>query len=117
MLGKPPLRGAVISVDQLECRPAGRAMSATRTRRSPAYYVYIVRCADGSLYTGLARDPEERVALHNAGRGAKYTCSRRPVALVYQEAAESRSDALKRESEIKHWRRARKDALIAGQRA
>ena len=92
-------------------------MSATRTLRSPAYYVYIVRCADGSLFTGLARDPQERVAVHHAGRGAKYTCSRRPVALVYQEAAESRSDALKRESEIKHWRRARKDALIAGQRA
>ena len=81
---------------------------------SNVYYVYIVRCADGSLYTGLARDPAERVAVHNAGRGAKYTFSRRPVALVYQEAVESRSDALKRESQIKNWSRARKDALIAG---
>ena len=81
---------------------------------SPVYYVYIVRCADGSLYTGLARDPEERVAVHNAGRGAKYTFSRRPVALVYQEAVESRSDALKREAEIKNWSRAKKHALIAG---
>ncbi len=77
------------------------------------YYVYIVRCADGSLYTGFARDPEERVAVHNAGRGAKYTFSRRPVALVYREAVESLSDALKRESQIKSWSRARKDALIS----
>jgi putative endonuclease len=53
------------------------------------------------------------VAVHNAGRGAKYTFSRRPVALVYQEAVESLSDALKRESQIKKWSRARKDALFS----
>ena len=90
------------------------AEGALRLIAVSMYYVYIVRCADGSLYTGLARDPQQRVAVHNAGRGAKYTSSRRPVALVYQEAVKSRSDALKREAQIKNWRRARKDALIAG---
>jgi predicted GIY-YIG superfamily endonuclease len=90
------------------------AEGALRLIAVSMYYVYIVRCADGSLYTGLARDPQQRVAVHNAGRGAKYTSSRRPVALVYQEAVKSLSDALKREAQIKNWRRARKDALIAG---
>jgi len=98
-------------------RSARRAANATRTNvnhTAPVYYVYIVRCADGSLYTGLARHPEERVAVHNAGRGAKYTFASRPVALVYQEAVDSLSDALKRESQIKNLSRAKKDALIAG---
>ena len=76
------------------------------------YFVYIVRCADASLYTGFARDPEERVAVHNRGKGAKYTASRLPVTLVYQEPCESRSGALKRECEIKTWSRTRKEALI-----
>jgi putative endonuclease len=50
------------------------------------HYVYIVRCADGTLYTGYARDPRARQRAHNTGRGAKYTAGRRPVRLVYQEA-------------------------------
>lgn len=76
------------------------------------YFVYIVRCADGSLYTGYARDPRERIATHNAGKGAKYTASRLPVDLVYSEPCESLSMALKREIEIKRWTRARKEALL-----
>ena len=78
------------------------------------YFVYIVRCADGTLYTGLARNPEERIKVHNAGKGAKYTRSRVPVALVYVEPCESRSAALKRERELKAWSRAKKEGLIAG---
>lgn len=74
----------------------------------------MVRCADGTLYTGFARDPVARVLVHNAGKGAKYTRSRLPVALVYTEPCESRSAALKRECQIKPWSRAKKDALIAG---
>ena len=50
------------------------------------HFVYIVRCADGTLYTGYARDPRARERTHNSGRGAKYTAGRRPVRLVYQEA-------------------------------
>ena len=74
----------------------------------------MVRCADGTLYTGFARDPEERVTVHNDGKGAKYTRSRRPVALVYVEQCESLSAALKRERQLKPWSRAKKEALIAG---
>ena len=58
------------------------------------WHVYIVRCADASLYTGIAKDIDARIALHNVGRGAKYTRARLPVVLVYQEAAIDRSAAL-----------------------
>ena len=74
----------------------------------------MVRCADGTLYTGFARDPVARAAVHNAGKGAKYTRSRLPVTLVYTEPCKSRSAALKRECQIKPWRRMQKEALIAG---
>jgi predicted GIY-YIG superfamily endonuclease len=77
------------------------------------HFVYLVRCADGTLYTGYARDPEARASIHNAGRGARYTASRLPVTLVYSESCESKSAALKREHEVKRWPRARKEALVA----
>jgi putative endonuclease len=81
---------------------------------SEAWQVYIVRCADGSLYTGIARDLERRIAEHNAdkGQGASYTRSRRPVRLVYREPAADRSAASKREYQIKQLSRAEKLALI-----
>lgn len=75
-------------------------------------FVYLVRCADDTLYTGWAVDVTARVKTHNAGRGAKYTQARRPVTLVYSEASPSRSDAMRREREIKRWPRARKLALF-----
>ena len=78
------------------------------------HFVYIVRCADGTLYTGHALDPQEREKMHNAGRGAHYTACRRPVVLVYAESFESRGDALKREHQLKRCTRAMKEALIAG---
>ena len=78
------------------------------------FFVYIARCADGTLYTGLARDPQKRVQVHNNGKGAKYTRSRLPVTLVYVEECDSQSAALKRERQIKPWDRAKKEALIAG---
>ena len=77
------------------------------------WYVYMVQCRDGSLYTGIAKDLEKRVKEHNSGStGAKYTRSRRPVHLVYQEEVASRSAAAKREYEIKQLTAARKNALI-----
>ena len=76
-------------------------------------FVYIVRCADGSLYTGWAVDVTRRVKAHNAGRGAKYTALHRPVELVYTEEVATRSDALKRELAIKKFPRAKKLALCA----
>lgn len=64
-------------------------------------YVYILRCADGSLYTGWTNDLEKRVKTHNAGKGAKYTKTRLPVELVYYEEYEEKGEALSREFSIK----------------
>jgi putative endonuclease len=79
------------------------------------YVVYIVRCADGSLYTGIATDAVRRLAEHNGlgTRGARYTAARRPVELVYLAAFEDRSSACKEEARIKRLTRAAKNALIA----
>ena len=76
------------------------------------WYVYIVRCADGSLYTGITKDVESRVSLHNAGRGAKYTRARRPVELVYREMVSDRGAAVRRECAIKRLRPIAKRNLI-----
>jgi putative endonuclease len=76
------------------------------------HFVYIVRCADGTLYTGYAKDPTARERVHNAGRGAKYTAGRRPVQLVYREAWRSRGRALAREHAIKQLSRVEKECLI-----
>jgi putative endonuclease len=80
---------------------------------SSLHFVYIVRCADGTLYTGYARDPRAREKAHNTGRGARYTAGRRPVCLVYSEAFESLGEALKREHQLKRWSRKNKEALVA----
>jgi predicted GIY-YIG superfamily endonuclease len=77
------------------------------------WFVYVVRCADGSLYTGISTDVSARVAAHNAGRGARYTRSRRPVELIHTERKKSQSTALKREAAIKAWPRERKLTLVA----
>ena len=79
-----------------------------------SHFCYIVECADGTYYTGWAVDPERRVAMHNKGRGAKYTKMRLPVQLVYVEEQPDLSTALKREIAIKRMTRARKRKLIGG---
>lgn len=78
------------------------------------WFVYLVRCHDGSLYTGTTTDPATRLRAHNSGRGAKYTRARRPVTLVHVEAARGRAAALRREWTIKQWRRVRKERLVGG---
>lgn len=80
-----------------------------------AWYVYMVCCSDGSLYTGIAKDVSDRVAQHNNHNtlAAKYTRGRRPVTLVYEERLGSRSAAAKRECEIKRMNRRKKQALLA----
>jgi putative endonuclease len=78
---------------------------------SAMHFVYIVRCADDTLYTGYARDPKMREAAHNRGRGARYTAGRRPVTLVYCEAFTSKSAAFRREHQLKRLPRFRKLAL------
>ncbi|HXV12812.1 MAG TPA: GIY-YIG nuclease family protein [Candidatus Krumholzibacteria bacterium] len=80
------------------------------------WFVYIVECADDTLYAGVATDTKARVAKHNAGEGAKYTRTRRPVELVYVEPASDRSTAQRREHEIKRMSAEAKRRLIADAR-
>lgn len=76
------------------------------------WFVYIVRCSDGTLYTGISTDVTKRVRSHNAGKGAKYTRSRLPVTCVWHETASSESVARKREAALKRLTRAQKQALV-----
>lgn len=77
-----------------------------------SWYVYILRCGDGTLYTGITTDVQRRLQIHRSGRGAKYTRGRQPLELVYREACEDHSQALKREWQIKQLPRAEKEKLI-----
>ena len=77
-------------------------------------YTYILRCADGTLYTGWTNNLEKRIQAHNSGEGAKYTKSRTPVELAYFELHTTKEEAMKREYEIKQLSRSEKEMLIAG---
>ncbi|QEH68868.1 GIY-YIG nuclease family protein [Cellulosilyticum sp. ST5] len=76
------------------------------------YYIYILKCKDGTYYTGYTNDIEKRVRIHNDKKGAKYTRGRTPVTLVYEESFATKAEALKREYMIKQMSRAEKEALI-----
>ena len=76
------------------------------------YFVYIIECGDKSLYTGITNDLERRFKAHKTGKGGHYTSAKKVVRIVYSEKHPDRSSALKRESEIKGWRRGRKLDLI-----
>lgn len=78
-----------------------------------SWYLYILRCKDNTLYTGITTDVEKRLEAHRSGKGAKYTRGRTPLELVYREVCESHSGALKRELEIKSLTRQEKEKLIA----
>jgi putative endonuclease len=82
-------------------------------RRNFMNYTYIVKCADGSFYTGWTTDIERRLKCHNAGKGAKYTRPRLPVELVYFESFETKEEAMRREAAIKKLSRERKEQLVA----
>lgn len=75
-------------------------------------YTYIVKCSDGSLYTGWTNDLEKRIRAHNDGKGAKYTKSRRPVVLAYYEEFQTKEEAMRREWEIKQLDREQKIKMI-----
>lgn len=77
------------------------------------WYLYILRCKDGTLYTGITTDVEKRFEAHQSGKGAKYTRGRGPLVLVYREECGTHSDALKRELAVKALTREQKQALIA----
>jgi predicted GIY-YIG superfamily endonuclease len=81
-----------------------------------SYFVYILVCADDTLYVGHTSDVEERVKVHNEGRGASWTARRRPVFLAYQESHASEAQAVARERQLKRWTHAKKSALINGDR-
>ena len=93
-------------------RTSHRRNQLTASYNQPVHFAYMVRCADGTLYSGYARDPHEREKAHNTGRGAHYTACRRPVRLVYFAAFETRGDALRREHGLKRLSRPQKQALI-----
>ena len=76
-------------------------------------YTYLLECADGTLYCGWTNDLEKRLAAHEHGAGAKYTRSRLPVRLVWHEAFETKSEAMRREAAVKRLSRREKEALIA----
>lgn len=77
------------------------------------HFFYLARCADGSLYAGTCIDPREREALHNAGKGAKYTRSRLPVIFVHLESFATLGEARSREAKVKRWSKSEKEALVA----
>lgn len=76
------------------------------------WYLYILRCADGTLYTGITTDVEKRLEQHRCGKGAKYTRGRAPLELIYREECGSHSQALKRECAVKALKRQQKQALV-----
>ncbi len=87
----------------------------SRTTYTPdVYYVYILQCSDNSYYTGYTPDIPRRLKEHNAGYGSRITRSKRPVVLVHHESYRSKSEAMRREAQIKSWSRAKKKALIDG---
>ena len=83
-----------------------------KTEKDTKHYVYMLRCSDGTIYSGYTTDPCRRTSEHNSGKGAKYTRSRLPVELVYLESVATKSQALKREAALKKLTRAEKLSLI-----
>jgi len=90
--------------------------SVKTEKKETGWWVYIIECADASLYTGITNDLEQRLAKHNAGTASRYTRARTPVRLVYREAHPDRSSASRRENEVKRLTREEKLTLISGGR-
>jgi len=80
-----------------------------------SFYMYLARCADDTLYCGYCKDVSEREATHNSGKGAKYTRARGPVKMVYTESFETKSEAMKREYEVKKFSKVQKEKLVDSQ--
>lgn len=78
------------------------------------WYTYILRCFDNSYYVGITNDLEKRVILHNSGKGSRYLLSKRPVILLYSEKYINKSEARKREMQLKGWSRLKKERLMNG---
>jgi putative endonuclease len=76
------------------------------------YYVYLLRCSDGTLYTGITNDLKKRLTMHNRGKASRYTRARLPVEMVFTEACSDKSEALKREYQIKGYKKKEKEKLV-----
>ena len=109
LLAGPLLMPAVLGIG-VQGRPV------LGNRGAMAYSLYILLCADGTYYTGIAKDVARRLSEHNGllGNGAKYTAARRPVEIVYEASFPSRSEALKEEMRVKQLTRSQKQELISG---
>lgn len=106
---KPRAQGGKSDLDNLRT-----LCTRCNSIKGSGWFVYLVRCSDNSLYCGMTNNLKGRLKEHNAGYGAKYVRSRRPIKLVYSETVADKSSALKREAEIKSWDKDAKEALVAG---
>jgi predicted GIY-YIG superfamily endonuclease len=110
---KPQYRRMLRKMKEKEAKPSPKAAGAAS---SAAWSLYILECSDGSFYTGVTPDIDRRLRKHQDGTASRYTRTRRPVALVYQEACGTRSQSLARECAVKSLSRERKEELISGTR-
>lgn len=88
--------------------------ASRKVKAADLWYLYLLRCGDGSLYTGVTNNLERRLKMHQAGKASRYTRTHSPVAMVYSETCGDRSSALIRECEVKEWPRTKKELLVAG---
>jgi predicted GIY-YIG superfamily endonuclease len=91
----------------------GKALQR-RKKNAENWFLYILKCRDGSFYTGITKDLERRLKMHQNGKASRYTRTRRPVEMLYSEKCGNRSQALIRECEVKEWPRKKKEALTNG---
>ena len=107
-----------------KARVSRREKNTTGDRRGPTpggksqdtWSLYILKCSDGSFYTGITNDLERRFKMHQAGKASRYTRSHGPVEMLYSETCGDRSSALIRECEVKEWPRKKKEAMISGEK-
>ncbi len=109
---RPSIRLMKLRYKRMLTGMARKEKAISRRRLKRDWLVYILRCSDGRLYTGITNNMDRRLKMHNGGTGARYTRVRRPVELVYQENGLTRSQALTRECGIKAMSRAKKENLI-----
>jgi len=109
---KPKYRRMLRGMKAKEEIPPASALPAPSPTAAAVWSLYILRCSDGSLYTGVTNDIDRRFLAHQEGKASRYTRIRRPVALVYREVCGSRSQALSRECAVKALSRRRKDEII-----
>ncbi len=96
---------------------AKKAAAAPRKKKGrDRWFLYLLRCCDGTFYTGITNNLERRLKMHQNGKASRYTRTRRPVEMLYSEKCGDRSSALIRECEIKEWPRPKKERLIAGEK-